>query len=671
MSKLKNLAQTDLSKINAFSLDSLATNQSVNVEHNLRLVNHLIDNIFEDRKGICDISSSQCSSLKIQPSDYSYDKRLKYWKAVLRDREKLKSEIYRKTKKSPYKDVVLCNNHATTIDDRDKQTIKRIFDYAERLDPERLCTRKINTLPAKCEPTTCQTIMEIEETLPKAEREKTTKLEICGLPKVTRQEILGKEDCTEKYPSKWLSSKHLERRIEQHRENIERVVEFYPDIENLQIVGKGLIKSPQGGLQHNSKIQLLLPEAKICEISSESKEDCEVLNRPCPQEEEPIPPKPIEYGFKINDQIYILENYDGKQNKSMEIEVNFNGHPFEVEMKKVLVLQNLGQKILNFKWLHCCYYKNNVALLKSMDNEFVFDNRPFRLCRGEIKEISVLYRPRKVALIKSKWQLKVDLGFFKTKTQGIILKLSGNCEPHAEYVKKLEELQSDVIGKSNMKMMRKLTHILGDLSPAAVPPSYYPCPYQRPLTELEIFENLNPGYKCERYHDLDTMKELYSRVKKPRDKLWNLKVETLKNAVCNLEDREKRVLYFNELSSLLMALRRASPLKSEIVYETRRTQTSLLCVRAMIGKFIEEWENLRDSLKDGFLKALEISNKNGSGDSNNRLSTSSNDTMKIDFLEKQLRNSKSFYDTLYLQTYSLLCNFLEDLVNVIESSEIY
>uniref|UniRef100_A0A1I8M1D2 Uncharacterized protein n=1 Tax=Musca domestica TaxID=7370 RepID=A0A1I8M1D2_MUSDO len=662
MYRLRNLAQTDPSKVNAFSVDSPNINPTVNVENNRRLVNQLIDKIFDERKGLCDVSSSQCSSLRLQPSEYSYDKRLQYWKNVLKDREVVKEKIYRNTSKSPCKDPVLHSNRATTIDERDKQTIKKILDYAERLRPERLCGRKVNALKEKCDQST------IEETLPKAERVKGTQLEICGLPGITKREILGGEQGNaEEHSSKWLMSKHLEQRIEENREDIERVIEFYPDIENLQIVGEGLMKAlPSNGLKHNSQIELLMPEEKICDISSESKE-LGLEENPCPDDIVQVEVEPIEYGFKINEQIFLLDN--GKCVKPMEIEISFNSQPFVQEVKRVVILQNLGQKILNFKWLNRSYYKNNAALLKPLDNEFVFDHRPFRLCRGERKEFHVLYQPRRVGITKTKWVLKVDPSPFKHKTEDIVMQLQGNCEPHVEYRQKLQDIRSEVISKSNWKMMRKLTRGLGDLTPA-IKPIECPCPYQRPLTELEIFQYLNPHYKCERYHDLESLKDIYQRVKKPRDKLWNLRVDSLKEAILRFDDPEKRVLYFNELCDLLGRIINTRGGEggetSEIVEKTERFQTSILYVRGLLGKCVDEWEKRRESLENGFLKFLEASNANGSGGD-----ASNSEKINHALFEKQLRNSKSFQDSLYMQTYSVLCNFVEDIVNVIESAELY
>ncbi|XP_075158574.1 uncharacterized protein LOC142231815 [Haematobia irritans] len=666
----------DNSHINALSSDStIAPLQTITMEHNRRFVKKIINDFFDERKGTCDISSSQCSSLQLHSSEYSYDKRLKYWKDVVKDREKLTSKIQEKISKLP-EDILY--NRLSTIDERDRQTVKRIMDYAERMEPTKLMQKDISKLPEKYNSTTCQTIGKVLETKPLSERIGKTIVEISGLPKITKQELLGKaRNQGSPKMNSWLKSKILERKIEEKREDIERVIEFYPDIDNLQIVGEGIFKNEM--FQHDSQIELMLPANNICEISSESKEEgriCDETKISTKTKNESI----VEYGLKVNEQTFIFDGDKKKYSKNFEIATRFSCHPFGKEIKLLLTLQNIGKKVLNFDWCHRSYYKRNSSLLQSHDNEFLFDNIPFRLCQGQTKEIKVLYQPRKVAVVKSKWILRVNPNFFDRKIDGIIMRLIGNCEPHPDYQKKLNKLQTNVIEKSKMKMMHNLTVGLGEIT-ADLEPIEIACPYQRSLNDLEIFEQLNPGFKCQRYHDLQLLNDLYNRLKKPREKTWDLQVDSLKTMVLRVSNAQPRALYFNELSSILDNMKGKSlELEQKLLENPEKSKTRFLFVRGILCTSIDEWEDLIIKLEETFLKSLnQMANKSHQEEEEEekddinslRNSMSNNELQQYPSLINQLKNLKSFHDSLYMQTYTLVCNITENIVNIIESTEVF
>lgn len=668
------LAISDISIMNEYTISSsLTETQPISMEHNRRLVNEMIDCIFDERKGTCEISSSQCSSLKLQSSDYSYDKRLKYWKDVLKEREKLSYKIQQETEKNPEN---ILYNRLTTMEARDKETVKRLMDYAERLNPTVLNTRKPLVLAEKCNAKQRSFVTELQETLPQTERQEKAVIEISGLPKVTQKEILGKSKSVScKKTTNWLKSKYLEKSIEEKRDDIEHIIEYYPDIENLQIVGESLLKGDIN--EHNSEIQIMSSK-EICKVSSDTLIEVSDLGlvQECHRNVEEI----VDYGFKINDQIILMSHKRCSNN--MKTFAQFSCFPFQEEVKKIFTIQNIGRKALTFEWAHRSYYNKNSGLLKCCDNEFVFDNLPFRLCSGEVQEIYVKFQPRKLNIVKTKWILKVKPSFFIRKLEGIVMRLSGICSPHPEYEQKLNDLQKEVIEKSNKKMINKLTAGLSSLA-IDLPNHEFICPYQRSLNEMELFEEFNRGYKCERYHDLELLKDLYKRAKKPRDKIWDLKVNSLKRMILNVPLAETRALLFNELISILDTMKGCNlDLETKIANNTERNRTCFLYIRGIITTAIEEWLDLLMTLEETFyqrnLTVLnnEIAKQDLQEEDNNEDDIFIGQLPLDEFekreyiLEKRVRRLKSYQDVLYLQTYSLLCDFVENIVNIIESTEI-
>ncbi|XP_023291202.2 uncharacterized protein LOC111674783 [Lucilia cuprina] len=667
--RLTLLDISDTSNLNAYTMtSSLSENHPISMEHNTRLVNEMIDYIFDERKGICEVSSSTCSSLQLPSSEYSYDKRLKYWKEVLKEREKLSLKINEQTKKNP-SDILY--NRLATVDERDKHTIKRLMDYSQRLNPTFLSARQPSVLQEKCD------LAELQETLPQTERQYNPVLEISGLPKVAQEELLGKakyQGC--KKPSSWLKSKHLEERIEEIRNDIEHVIEYYPDIDNLQIVGESILNSEVK--EHNSEIQIMSSK-EICKISTDTiiedvLEECQI-------------PKNIktdlellDYAFKINDQIIFVAKK--RCTRSFKTFTQFSCFPFETEVKKIFSIQNIGRKVLTFEWSHRSFYEKNSALLKAWDNEFAFDNMPFRLCSGEIKDILVKFQPRRVNIVKCKWVLNVKPTFFSRKLDGIVMRLSGICSVPPEYERKVNEIQRRVIEKSNRKMVNELTDGLGILA-VDVQPCEYICPYQRTLNEMELFEQLNCGFKCERYHDLELLKDLYKRAKRPRENIWDLQVKTLKNVILKVNPAETRALMFNELIGILESMKGHSiDLETKIYNNPERQRTRFLYIRGIISSVIEEWVDLVSTIEESFyqtslqvlneeLAKQQLENEELNEQNENILKILQNDTEKRQYvLEKRVHKLKPYRDALYMQTYNLMSDFVENIVNIIESTEV-
>lgn len=119
--------------------------------------------------------------------------------------------------------------------------------------------------------------------------------------------------------------------------------------------------------------------------------------------------------------------------------------------------------------------------------------------------------------------------------------------------------------------------------------------------------------------------------------------------VCSKEDEVQRSELFAKLLSLLDNLRgRSTPLSlsDSLVKLTNRSRTKLIFVRGIIANNIDLWEEKMRSLESQILKARQ-------------------------FQEPKPNQiySKPFRDSIYIYTYDQLCNLVEDIVSVIESTE--
>ncbi|XP_036318163.1 uncharacterized protein LOC118733076 [Rhagoletis pomonella] len=674
--------------INLFSPPSSTSDDNVEIiekqqgmlVHNRHIVIDLVNKIFDDKLGNVELSSSHCSSVAKRSSEYSYDRRLKYWKEMLEQRKSVQANIQSKTGKAA---AEVLFNRAVTVDERDKQTVRRLMDYAERMNPLSVMNKHESILPEYIDCSTCQHVNEIRETLPKAERDGEKIVEISGLPAVTKEELLGQpKDQGMCRKSDWLKSKVLEDRIEQKREDLERVIEFYPDIEKLQVVGQSFNKI--NVLRHNVDIKYI-GEELIHEISQDS-----AIGQPDAQVGAILEvPQPLpDYSVRINDHVFELT--EKRSAKYVEIEIRFECEPFEKIIKRVLHLENLGKKVLNFEWIPRPYFEKNANLLKANDNEFIFQHKPFRLSTGDTMDIVVQFQPRRVDVIKQKWMLKIDPQFVCRKIDAVVLRLSGRCKPAPEYLQKIQAVQKDVLDKSNTKMVRKLTTGLASLTPLIKLPET-PCPYKRALTELELFEFINPGYRCERYHDIQLLKELYQRLKKPREPAWDLSVETLKAMILRQGSPDQRALLFVEMMGILEEMRGKPSIDFEekILHNTERERTCYVYVRGIISTGIDEWEELALTIEEAFLKVAwkeyidnyyaiqedipSLSREDAGGDVEDTELQEPDELDKEEinkWLAKELRHRKAFRDTLYVQTYTHLCDFIEDIVSVIESTDV-
>ncbi|KAH8390209.1 hypothetical protein KR200_009843 [Drosophila serrata] len=672
-----------------------------------RLVEDILKEIFMEQRGDFPETSSSCHVAEMpwprQPEGEAHvDKRLRYWKEVLKQRKKMQERVQRETGKLA-SEVLF--NRRSTLDHRDEQTVKTVLDYAGRMDPERLqelAVAPVVKLPDRQDPCTCQFIVGPEVTPPHAEQVGYKQVEIIGLPEVSKQELLGKEALKEKPPTGWLQSEFLDQRLEQNFGAIENVVEFFPDLAALQVTGVGVDKlkptfAPTVLLQSDSLHTVTNTDSLFCseEYVSESVGGTE------DESTEAETPAPVpEVGLRVNGVDYVPGEAGGGVRGCYEIVTRFSCDPFRRRIKRVLELTNIGLQTLSFHWKQSTYFYNRASLLLARDNEFYFDVDGFRLVQGQSRSIVVLYQPRKVAMAVELWLLQVEPRIFCSPS--LLVRLHGRCTPPADYMAKLLECQCACICKSDAVAMDNLTTHLGALAPLVVPPPTC-CPYPRVLDDRETFNALNPGYNCDRFDDLEVLRSLHKRLKKPRENPWDLRLSTIRGYILRVEALREREQLFAEFNKLIAPLMLAgSSLDTSLEREEQKNRSRFIYVRGVICNGIAEWEELMFNVEDSFFKPelqrfyqslLTVSDQEDEEDDEDgsrRMSRQPRPIVPIDqeklreILEEEeldadkirgavmrkLYRSKYFRDSLYIQTYSHLCNMAEDIVSVIESTEV-
>ncbi|KAH8254300.1 hypothetical protein KR032_009438 [Drosophila birchii] len=672
-------------------------------KYTVRVVEDILKEIFMERRGDFPETSSSCHVAEMpwprQPEQEAHvDKRLRYWKEMLSQRRKVQERVQRETGKLA-SEVLF--NRRSTLDNRDEQTVKRVMDYADRMDYERLqeaSVAPVVKLPDRLNPCTCQVVAGPELTAPHPEKVGYKEMEIIGLPEVCQEELLGKEALEQKPPTGWLQSEFLDERLEQSFGAIEKVVEFFPDLAALEVTGTGVGKQkPKLGptvlLESDSLRTVTNTESPFCseEFVSESVSGTEE------QSAEGELPAPIpEVGLRVNGVDYV-PGATGGVTGCYEIVTRFSCDPFRRRIKRVLELTNIGIQTLSFSWKQSTYFYNRASLLLARDNEFYFDLDGFRLMQGESRTVVVLYQPRKVAMAMELWLLQVEPRIFCA--QSLLVRLHGRCTPPSDYMAKLLECQCACICKSDAVAMDKLTSHLGALAPLVVPPPAC-CPYTRDLDDRELFNALNPGYYCARFDDLEVLRALHNRLKKPRECPWNLRLSTIRSNILRVEALHEREQFFAEFTDLLAPLMLASPsVDTSAGREGQKQRSRFIYVRGVICNGITEWEELMFNVEDSFFKpelqrfyqSLQaISDQEDEEDDEEGTRREPRQPRPIDkerlmdILEEEeldddkirvavmrkLYRSKYFRDSLYIQTYSHLCNMAENIVSVIESTEV-
>ncbi|KAM8711829.1 hypothetical protein ACLKA7_012352 [Drosophila subpalustris] len=653
-----------------------------------RIVDDILEEIFAERRGHFPETSSSCK-LEEQPMpspERHVDRRLKYWREMLAKRKKLQRRVESQTGKTPEQ---ILFNRRSTFDNRNKESVLRLLDYADRMSPEKLSTRPINTLREVVDPLTCEILEGVDETWPKAEQDGYKDVEIIGLPKVVQEELLGKKAAPERLPHGWIKSRVLEERIEERFDSICDVLEFFPDLDNLQVTGTNIEKLKQ------QPYSALLEEEPLDEISTsnpsfDSEEQItESLDEPNPLESESQSELNLpEIGLKINGKDFIP--CDQPLNDCLEILTKFKCDPFQRRVKHILQLTNIGKQTLSFNWQQGIYYYNKATLLLAKDNEFLFDTNSFRLTQGQTYNLVVMYQPRKVSMAKELWRLHIDPKIICANQESLQLRFHGCCTAPKEYMARLQELHCTVICKSNTIEMQSLMHQQASLVPLIERPLAC-CAYERTLDERELFNSLNPGYNCIRFDDLEVFKGMHKHLKKPREPQWDLRLDTIKMLIMRIESLDTRKKMFANFMVVLEPLLGAAPdLEVTGQLEVQKQRTRFVYVRGVICNGIEEWEDLMFTIEESFYKSelqQYFMNQMVEGEEEEEedstakiavLTGLSNNTEEAELnwgekvtaeVLKSLHHSKFFRDALYMQTYSHLCNIAENIVSVIESTE--
>ncbi|XP_016988334.2 uncharacterized protein LOC108050929 [Drosophila rhopaloa] len=672
-----------------------------------RMVEDILNEIFKERRGDFPETSSSCHLAGMpwprEDREPHVDQRLRYWKEVLQQRRKMQKRVQRETGKLA-SEVLF--NRRSTLDNRDGQTVKRLLDFADRMQCDRLSAAPVAKLGDLQDPCTCQIIPGLEATPPHPEKVGYKDVEIIGLPDVTKRELLGREALAEKAPPGWLQSEFLDERLEQRFGAIQNVVEFFPDLNGLQVEGTAIrkLKRPQRTVLMKADSMRTVTHSDSPPICSEECA-CESLGA-TEDQSTGLEPVVVEVGLRVNGVDYIPGETDGIK-ECFEIVTRFSCNPFQRRIKHVLQLTNIGQQSLSFNWKQSTYYYNRGSLLLAQDNEFYFDMDGFRLRHGETRNLVVLFQPRKVAMTMELWLLQVEPRIFCGRQESLLLRFHGRCCPPADYMAKLLECQCACICKSDALAMDKLTTHLGALAPLVVPPPAC-CPYDRPLDDREAFNALNPGYNCARFDDLEVLRAFHHRLKKPREPLWDLRLATVKDYILRVEGLVERELVFAEFTDLLAPLLGgASPLTTSTQRDEQKQRSRFIYVRGVICNGIAEWEDLMCNVEDSFFKPeLERFYQSLLGESEQEEEDDDVKSGEEPILPRQpkkpspvtpidreklmeiigeaeldeekvraavMRNlyrSKYFRDSLYIQTYSHLCNMSEDIVSVIESTEV-
>ncbi|XP_030387103.1 uncharacterized protein LOC115633768 [Scaptodrosophila lebanonensis] len=660
--------------------------KEVTQHYGRRIIEDIVEQIFDEQVGLekagVPDSSTGCSSTSSIRESIKMDKRLKLWEDTLTDRLDVQLKIWRKTGKRPGE---MLFNLPTTVEQRDKGTVNRLMDVATRLNPVALKGKQVAVLPGHFNSEQCKFMNELRETLPTAEQKGEAEVEISGLTTTTKDEIMGPvaeyEEKHSKQRTKWMNSRALEQRIEREHRDIKRVLEFFPDAEHLEVVGQNILKDPNVfQVQAEELNSFRTISSTTMEFEEEGSERSQTESSHKIELEKPS----IAAGIKINNEIFIMNDKRSAQN--IDVPINFQCEPYHRQLKQVLRFENIGHQVIICKWRRTAYHKRNSQFLATGNDTFLFDKANFVLRAGDVHVTNVVFQPRRVCLVKERWELRIFPQIFCGHRDSLVVRLIGKCTPPEEYVRKTNHLQSSVIDKSNKTAMDKLGALHAELTPL-IQPHEVLCPYERVFDEREIFNAENLGYHCDRFDDLEHLKNLYRILKKPREPQWDFRLDSLKRLIMRQPEPIQREIHFQLLMESLEPFKCSTdglPSK-KFEHNAERDRSRYIYVRGAIANGIEEWEDLIISLEESSLKLelrrfydkLEESKEKQNGE---ELSSDEDEEPKPWmrqlkqqqpelYVLKKMRSKKYFRDSLYIHTYTQLCDMAENLVSVIESTE--
>ncbi|XP_016958101.1 uncharacterized protein LOC108030040 [Drosophila biarmipes] len=619
--------------------------------------------------------------------DLDMDPRLRNWNRVLEQRRRLQERIARQTGKRT-EDVLF--NRSTTIDEASKRMILRVLDTADRSRPLVRLKEKdtLTSLKPRQDPELCREIKELYAVKPQLQQ-----VEFVGLPQVTQQELAATQVPPEEAESQWQRSQVLSQRLEEKKEFIQKVLEFAPDLHELQVrpavveppnkappiirVGESFIRYVSGDStpveEEEDELGPVSYEAEECETDGEPeagkiiKDVMEGLVETQDLDE----PQDVN-GLMINGLLIDYRNPIGATGKC--INMLLQCEPYQRCVKMLLDIQNLSSKLVHVCWL-------NKTRLRSdrlpMNSELVFDRSEFILEPKGRRLIRVMFQPQVVGLFTQRWYACIQKSPF-CGTRRLEVVVQGQCTMPAPFQRRLENHRKVPVDKQQKLQAHSILNMQASLAPIIENPRPL-CPFQRALDEREVFNAQNFSYRCERYEDLEALKEIYALAKKPRDRPWDLSIETLRRFIGKQESRFLRESLHNRLVSLLQPMKcnRCSSFPL-LDHNPQRDRSRFIYVRGTISSFVDEWEAMALGLDEQFFK-LELLRYLGqpslqeiggmSQKSRQQAPNEPKDEMEIvEVISKRVRSSKYLKDSLYMQTYSLLCDTAEDIVSVIEST---
>ncbi|KAM8711830.1 hypothetical protein ACLKA7_012353 [Drosophila subpalustris] len=616
------------------------------------LVNEIFD-VIKDHEGTCftKVSDSECPVPKPKKKDDNedMDPRLKCWNKMLKQRKAIEQRIQLYTGKRAQD--VLFNRHVT-IDDQSKQMLLRLLDNAKRSEGYPPDHGK-SVLKMRIDSNACCEIKELQATDPQLQE-----LEFVGLPEVTQLELAGVIDPPE---SQFQRSEVLGQRLQEHEEDIKRVLSYCPHIEHLQ-VAPGFNPSTVP-----VKKSLQVGEEKLTCVSETSEElplkrDTKGTPRPTVEKKLVIVEKPAQNLIRINGCVYGFGDSEGPL--SSDLQLFFQCDPFQRVRKTMVHLENIGNKFVMVRWQQNTLHNRELYQHHAINSEFVFDTQSFLLVPGHERRIDVMYAPMLVGVKKQSWTLNLQRSSF-CGVRRINIRFHGICTEPACYRRRLDNDQQSVIRKRHRQIAGRLTKFHAELAPIVERP-HMDCPYERRLDERELFSAQNPGFQCSRYADLETLKQLYILVKKPRQPPWDYSIETVRQCIYQHEAQQREALQKLLLDIIEPMRCNSNETFDKIASNVEKQRTCFVYVSGIICSAIDEWEVLAETLGQQFYKSELQRFINGLHEGGQLMPK---DDEIIDwYVAKKVNGSKYFKDALYIQTYTILCDAAENIVSAIEST---
>ncbi|XP_041631773.1 uncharacterized protein [Drosophila kikkawai] len=653
-----------------------------------KVITSVVDDIIEQKQGFIKLSDSECSLEDDLQDSLSMDHRLKHWYNTLKDRATVQAKIARQVGRRPDEMLI---NLPSTVGPRDRGAVERLLDLAGRMNPTVLAQRQPAVLPAQpvCVEKQYKCLPDLQETLPLAERRGTVEVEVSGLTHATKNEIMGRPLQAPENRAQWLQSEVLGDRIEQQSDNIKRVLEFYPEVDSLEVVSASMQKETLKGSSTSLKPIERVSAASMVSISNTTTEETEqedqekdlVVDVPAVPDRDLEPdPELTGAAVRINGVLFQA----GMRCASTDVgHFYFECHPYQNVVQEVMVLENVGCQMLTCQWAASESSRRGPKSLPMTTDYFLIPRSLFVVFPGEKHVCRALFRPRDCVQLKMRLEILIYPNVLGFSRSHIMVQLTGKCVPSPEYTGQLRRQLKLVLDKSKQRFTKDLAQQHASLVPLLQPHEVV-CPYERVFDEREVFNSENPGYHCDRFDDLEALKALYQELKKPREPAWDLRLQTILTLILRQPKTEQRRHHYARFVEIKESMKPGVNTRRAIRFGSNeeRDRSRFIYVRGCIGNGIQDWEDMMASLELSALKSevtryqakqRDLEKKHGDDDDEDsepkpwmRQLRQENETL---YLLKKLRSRKPYRDSLYMQTYSHLCDMAEDVVSIIESTQ--